>query len=387
MIFYTVFVIMIKYDIMITRDDIMPSRAKREMDDTICVEAIVQQYVTGLLGITLQRAITLSSCYSGQHWSSTQASLLFDNLDKLFSNMLSQSNPGAEWEVSVTHAGFDGAIKLTMKNTNITLEERFKLRSFRAGTTPAYFGIEQLSAYALSELAKPDTAEFHIGILVVDANEEILRFFRDILCPHYAVFTASTKQQLRMQIGKSEISLVLGDTQFSDGDAAHVVASSGKPWIAFSVLLHDRYDLLCLNAGAILFHPKPFCARSAILSLRNVVKLIPASRNNTSKHFLSSLLRHIDEHLSNPEFTAESLALMMHTELRTLQRRCKQATQQSPSTLIRSRRLSRAASLLLRGEKALTAALECGFSHSESFSRAFKQHFGTPPSEFAKQNG
>lgn len=41
MIFYIVFVIMIKYDIMIIRDDIMLSCVKREMDDIICVEVIV----------------------------------------------------------------------------------------------------------------------------------------------------------------------------------------------------------------------------------------------------------------------------------------------------------------------------------------------------------
>ena len=62
---------------------------------------------------------------------------------------------------------------------------------------------------------------------------------------------------------------------------------------------------------------------------------------------------------------------------------------ETPSQFVKRLRLERAVAMMsaakTTGPKAATLteiALECGFSSSSDFSRSFKQHFGSPPSEF-----
>lgn len=52
----------------------------------------------------------------------------------------------------------------------------------------------------------------------------------------------------------------------------------------------------------------------------------------------------------------------------------------SLSGYVRKRRLTLAAQMLLAGERSVTeAALDCGYESPSSFTRAFKELFGTPP--------
>ncbi|WP_285362891.1 helix-turn-helix domain-containing protein [Microbacterium sp. LMC-P-041] len=93
----------------------------------------------------------------------------------------------------------------------------------------------------------------------------------------------------------------------------------------------------------------------------------------------------ISDGFRDPALTPSRIADMNHVSLRTLQIiLAREGT--SPARLIRSERLRYAAQLLGRGMPPRTAAFDSGFSDADTFSRAFRKHFGIAPSAYSIRN-
>lgn len=97
---------------------------------------------------------------------------------------------------------------------------------------------------------------------------------------------------------------------------------------------------------------------------------------------LKCVLQCIDENLSNKQFSVEILSLEVGLGERQLQRKLKAITNKSPNQLIRSVRLHRAKSLLIKRSATITEiAFLTGFANPSYFSKVFKKEFGIRPSE------
>lgn len=97
---------------------------------------------------------------------------------------------------------------------------------------------------------------------------------------------------------------------------------------------------------------------------------------------LRAALRHfIADHLADPRLSPEFVAHAHHVSLRLVQKLFAQVGD-SPAAYIRRRRLESARRLLLSGTPVHQAAHLTGFGDIDTFSRAFKREFGSPPSAF-----
>jgi AraC-like DNA-binding protein len=67
-----------------------------------------------------------------------------------------------------------------------------------------------------------------------------------------------------------------------------------------------------------------------------------------------------------------------------LHRSFKEVFRQTPHEYLTALRLDRARTLLEGGRKVIDVCVESGFTSTSSFSRLFRSHFGTPPSEIRK---
>ena len=84
---------------------------------------------------------------------------------------------------------------------------------------------------------------------------------------------------------------------------------------------------------------------------------------------------HLDEPLST-----ETLAGIAGLSVHSFQRRFHTAFGETPACYVRRLRLERAAwRLQLHGDSILSIALDCGFRDHETFSRAFRRHYGLSP--------
>jgi PAS domain S-box-containing protein len=99
----------------------------------------------------------------------------------------------------------------------------------------------------------------------------------------------------------------------------------------------------------------------------------------------ATLLAHVRNRFRDPGFNAATLAAECHLSLRSVQQVLSEDGY-SPATEIRRRRLEFASSLIERGSPVQDACRASGFSDAGTFTRAFRRHFGTSPSEWARQS-
>jgi AraC-like DNA-binding protein len=96
--------------------------------------------------------------------------------------------------------------------------------------------------------------------------------------------------------------------------------------------------------------------------------------------------RVIREHIPDTDFGAQALAEAMAMSRSTLYRRFDEETDTTPSALITQVRMETATELLRRGEGTVTqVAYAVGYDTLSSFSRAFREHAGQPPSAVAAE--
>ena len=96
-------------------------------------------------------------------------------------------------------------------------------------------------------------------------------------------------------------------------------------------------------------------------------------------------LLYIDEHLDEP-MSFESLAKRFHFSPYYFHRMFSVIVGKTIAAHVRDRRLMRACARLVgTDESVLDIALDCGFNSAQSFSRAFREAYGLPPSDYRKQ--
>ena len=98
------------------------------------------------------------------------------------------------------------------------------------------------------------------------------------------------------------------------------------------------------------------------------------------------LLAHVRTRFRDPEFSAARLAAEFHLSLRSVQQVLAEDGR-SPAMEIRRQRLELASTLISQGCSVSHAARGSGFADPGTFNRAFRRHFGVPPSEWARRAG
>ena len=102
--------------------------------------------------------------------------------------------------------------------------------------------------------------------------------------------------------------------------------------------------------------------------------------------FMERIVKQVGEHMSDPDFKVESLSTAMNMAERTLQRKLKAMTNQTPQELIRSMRLNRARDLLENSNLSVSeVAFQVGYLEPTNFSRSFKNEFGISPSQLRSE--
>lgn len=115
--------------------------------------------------------------------------------------------------------------------------------------------------------------------------------------------------------------------------------------------------------------------------------LKPSKESKKDESPGKKIIDYIEENLSEPISLSElaSFSGMSKNGIISMFMRLYGTT---PIKYINNARLYRAEALLKNTEKPITElALECGFSDSNYFSRAFKAHFGKAPREYRKEKG
>jgi AraC-like DNA-binding protein len=107
-----------------------------------------------------------------------------------------------------------------------------------------------------------------------------------------------------------------------------------------------------------------------------------ADSDEAESDFVDKATQLISEHLSDTDYSIDSLCREMAMSRTLFYVKLKSFTGKSPQDFIRIIRLERAAQMLRNGRSVSDAATLAGFENAKYFSTVFKKYFGVSPSKY-----
>lgn len=246
-------------------------------------------------------------------------------------------------------------------------------------------------------------------ILVVDDQEDIRAYIRDLFSATYQVVEAAHGAEALEKATQLLPDLVIADVAMPILDGFSLtnriktdVRTSHIPVILLTAKNAVDNQLTGLQTGADDYVTKPFHPILLQTRVRNLLLLREQLRakyhqlvtlqpqvqelDHPDEKFLNQLMTTLETHLNDAEFNVTRLVSEMGMSRPVLFRKVKMLTGLSVIDLIRTTRLKKA-ELLLKQRKASVSeiAFAVGFSDPKYFSRAFRAQFGVTPTEYSHQ--
>ena len=265
--------------------------------------------------------------------------------------------------------------------------------------------------------AKPGSAagDEALGVLLlVEDQHEIRSYLAQSLGDEWRVIEASDGLRGLQLARRDQPDLIVSDVMMPAMDGFQMLARLRDDLVTSHIpvlLLTARHDRESRMKGLLLsaddFLGKPFDITELRVRLRRMrdnrrrmqrYLLAGGSREMATagsdqppdlsardQALLESLRDWLEQLLEDPSITVEDMAAAVAMETRTLQRKLRALTGQTPSEFIRHFRLQQAIELLLETDRSVhDIALSCGFSSPQTFSRTFSREYGQPPDRWRR---
>lgn len=245
-------------------------------------------------------------------------------------------------------------------------------------------------------------------ILVVDDNDEITAYLRELFSDSFIVITARNGKEGLDKALLSLPEIILTDINMPEMDGKQLCKllksnslTNHIPIILISAQSQPHEQIEGLQLGADDFIEKPFNAnvlkQKVYMLLRNRDKLIEHVKQslNTTEKFnlpdsfddkiIKEITEVIIENISNVDFKVDMLADRVGLSRSQMYRKTISVLGQSPNDYIKSLRLQQAVEMLKTGRYRISEiAYEVGFSDPGYFSSCFFEKYGIKPSDYGK---
>lgn len=253
---------------------------------------------------------------------------------------------------------------------------------------------------------EPEFLSKDLKVLVVEDNDDLLKFLKSTLGNYFKVYTATDGEEAWKFIEKQIPDLIVSDVMMPRMDGFELCRlikstyeTSHIPVVLLTALSEKTDQLQGLGLGADDYLTKPFDMNllirriSSIIRNREIVreKAIKTVKemafervldNELNDNFIKRIFEIAQANLSNPEFSKEDFASEMNVSTSLLYKKMKSLTGQSPTDFMKTIRLNHALDILKSGKYTVTEVSElCGFTSLTYFGTVFKKHFEKSPSE------
>lgn len=245
-------------------------------------------------------------------------------------------------------------------------------------------------------------------ILLVEDNKELLNLVSDFLKNYFIIIKASDGKQALEKLTGDAIDIVVCDVMMPVMDGFELCSRiksdiniSHIPVILLTAKANMESKIEGLGYGADVYIEKPFSIKFLRMQIENLLKLrlsfqklmltMPAlakaeATSNKDKDFLSKLQAEIDKHLSNPDFSIDTLADKMYMSRSNFYRKIKTISGMPPNDYLKVIRLNKAAELLENKNIRINEISGMvGFNSPSYFARCFKTQFGVSPKDYAEK--
>ncbi len=248
-------------------------------------------------------------------------------------------------------------------------------------------------------------------IVIVDDDEEILKYLRDGLVDLFIVETANNvNEALRIiNANLSDIDLIITDIIMPEISGLELcktikqnITTCHIPVIIISSKFEIEDQIEGLDFGADDYITKPF----SLLILRAKIQNILRTRRNAREYYSNSLdfdpsavafnradeelltkaKEIVEKNIDNVEFTVDLFAKAMNMSRSTLHLKLKAITGESALNFIYKIRFQKACRLLKDGRYSISEiSTMVGFNSASYFTTCFKKYFNCSPSEYSKK--
>jgi signal transduction histidine kinase/DNA-binding response OmpR family regulator len=246
-------------------------------------------------------------------------------------------------------------------------------------------------------------------LLVVEDNDEIRTYIKEIFAGSYTVAEAPNGQEGLTQAIATVPDIIISDLMMPLMDGVELCTrlrqdhrTSHIPLILLTAKASVESRISGFQTGADDYVTKPFHPVELLARVKNLVESRRQLRERFSREvklqpkditvasvdelFLQKVLAVVEENLGEAEFSVEDLESQMSMSKMQLYRKLKALTGQSPSEFMRNLRLKRAASLISqRSGNISEIAYSVGFNNLSYFAKCFKELYQVTPSEYAAQ--
>lgn len=243
------------------------------------------------------------------------------------------------------------------------------------------------------------------SLLIIEDNEDVRQYIRSLFFAKYSIYEAGNGEE-GVRVAKEQLpDLIISDVMMpvKDGftccreiraqqETAHI------PILMLTAKAEDADMLQGANSGADDYMMKPFNPEILKAKAENLIQqrerlkriytkalMLKQDQENGAKEdaFLQQLIRVIEVNLSDENFNVKMLAEQLNMSQPTLYRKVKQRSEKSVIDMIRSIRISKAASLILENRYSIQEISEMvGYSDTRTLRKHFTEQFGVSPSKY-----
>lgn len=271
---------------------------------------------------------------------------------------------------------------------------------------PSVLGLSQESE---EETAKTRNHKANYRIVIVDDDDEILRFLEAELSSQYKVYICRNGKEGLQTILKQQPDLIISDVVMPEMDGISLLKTirnnpnvSHIPFILLTSKAEYKDRIEGLSKGADAYLGKPFVVEELRVHIKNLIetrlllkgkfsgvrdqvgKIEIAENKSGDERLMERVMNVMNKFLDDSEFNVEMLAREVGLSRVQLHRKMKDITGVSTSVFIRNLWMKKAAALLQEGKLNISEIADAvGFDSQANFATVFKKFYGVSPSEYA----
>ncbi len=313
--------------------------------------------------------------------------------------------------VAEMHGGRCWIESATGKGTAVHLELPMGLPGSVTTAAPAFARIEPAIETSLPMDPAPDEHDNRPIALVIEDDPDLNTAIAELLWTEFRTHRALNGEEGISKAFDLVPDVILTDVMMPGKDGFEVcrvlkadARTSHVPVIVLTAITDLEEKIRGLYEGADDFLPKPYEPREVLARARNAVartrKVMDLNRAAMSapaaapldpskepeRAFLAKVDEAITAHLNDPSLDVVKLGTLVAMSKSNISRKLAALIGRAPGELIREKRMTTARALLESGTCNVGETMvRVGYENLPSFSNAFKDYWGQPPSHFIKR--
>jgi len=243
-------------------------------------------------------------------------------------------------------------------------------------------------------------------VLIVEDNDEMRHYVRDIMSVAYNVIEAVDGEQGMLQARDKAPDLIISDVMMPKASGTELttnlkndILTSHIPIVLLTAKSSVGGKIEGLESGADAYITKPFRADELTLQCKNLLRhmdilraryagpdeVTPESLTSSEidQRFLQQAIDIVKDNIDNSDFSVTFFCRELALNRSGVHVKLKALTGKNTTQFIKSVKLKKAAELTVRTAKSMTEiASVTGFNSRQAFNKAFKDEFGVTPSMY-----